>query len=175
MLVHTVLQTLMVEDLLENCCISTEDLDLLAAFESQDNITDEMHVAFKKVQSEVADWKAMFKDDPTATLWINYMGYVDIVKRYIRAEHTGDWMSYLSSVNFMLNLFAATGHLHYAKSGRFYLQQMCELDSKHPEVYNAFVSSGYHAVRRSDRFWSRLWCFTGFGEGIGWVSCDVFR
>ena len=88
LLVHTVLQTLMVEDLLENCRISTEDLDLLAAFESQDNITDEMHVAFKKVQSEVADWKAMFKDDPTATLWINYMGYVDIVKRYIRAENT---------------------------------------------------------------------------------------
>ena len=79
------------------------------------------------------------------------------MKRYIKAECTGNWKLHLSSVKDMLNLFAATGHLHYAKSARYYLQQMCDLETTHPEVFYAFDTSGYHAVRQSKRFWSGLW------------------
>ena len=57
----------------------------------------------------------------------------------------------------MLNLFAATGHVHYTKSARFYLQQMLDLPISHPEVHNKFVQLGYHVIRRSDRHWSGLW------------------
>ena len=85
------------------------------------------------------------------------MEYINIVKQYIRAEHTGDWNLHLASIKKMLNLFAATGHVHYAKSARFYLQQMCSLDKTHPEVYHVFVEKGFHTVRQSDRFWSGIW------------------
>ena len=55
----------------------------------------------------------------------------------------------------MLPYFAAAGHHHYPKSGYMYLQQMCNLNATHPDVYKAF-SSGNHVVRRSDRYWAGL-------------------
>jgi len=56
----------------------------------------------------------------------------------------------------MLNLFAATGHINYAKSARLYLQQMHELPTDHPSVYQYF-EQGHHAERRSSRYWTGLW------------------
>ena len=38
----------------------------------------------------------------------------------------------------MLNLFAATGHINYAKCCRLYLQQMHELPTEQPWVYQCF-------------------------------------
>ena len=55
----------------------------------------------------------------------------------------------------MLPYFAAAGHHHYLKSGYMYLQQMCNLNATHPDVYKAF-SSGNHVVRRSDIYWAGL-------------------
>ena len=54
-------------------------------------------------------------------------------------------------------LFAATGHIHYAKSARFYLQQMSSLEQTHPAVYHMFAEKSYHTVRQNDRFWSGNW------------------
>ena len=53
-----------------------------------------------------------------------FLEYVDIVKLYIRAERLGDWEMHLTATHGMLNIFAAAGHFHYAKS--MYLQQMLE-------------------------------------------------
>ena len=55
----------------------------------------------------------------------------------------------------ILPFFAASGHNLYAKSAYIYLQQMLQLADSHLEVYN-FFRSGYHVVRRSDRYWSGL-------------------
>ena len=49
----------------------------------------------------------------------------------------------------MLNVFAATGHVHYAKNARLYLQMMLELPNDHPWLYKCFTEQGFHAVRRS--------------------------
>ena len=76
---------------------------------------------------------------------------------YIRAERTGNRELHLSYVSEMLNLFAATGHLHYAKSARYYLQQMLEVPNTHPEIYLNFTRNGYHAIRRTGRYWAGLW------------------
>ena len=57
----------------------------------------------------------------------------------------------------MLNLFAATGHLHYAKSARMYLQQMLDLPFKYRNLHRQFVEHGYFTKRRSDRLWAGLW------------------
>ena len=76
---------------------------------------------------------------------------------FIFAERTGDWEGHIEATRRMLNLFAATGHYHYAKSGRMYLQQMLDLHSKHPSVYKYFLENGYHTIRRSNRYCAGLW------------------
>ena len=56
----------------------------------------------------------------------------------------------------MLNLFAATGHINYAKSGRLYLQLMMDLPNKHPWLYHKPAVEGHHVVRRTVKFWVGL-------------------
>ena len=51
----------------------------------------------------------------------------------------------MHAITALLNLFAATGHIHYAKSARLCVQEM-----------RKFVE-GYHTVRRSERQWAGLW------------------
>ena len=48
----------------------------------------------------------------------------------------------MHAITALLNLFAATGHIHYAKSARLCVQEM-----------RKFVE-GYHTVRRSVRQWA---------------------
>ena len=60
------------------------------------------------------------------------------------------------AVEKMLNLFAATGHIHYAKCARLYLQIMNKLETEHPWLHKMFLD-GYHTVRKSKRHWSGLW------------------
>ena len=56
----------------------------------------------------------------------------------------------------MLNLFAASGHINYARSARIYIQEMEELNATNPWLQEKF-EKGFHAVRRSARHWSGLW------------------
>ena len=92
----------------------------------------------------------------TAKLWLQYLSYVQVLKDFIRAERTGNWKLHLKSVHAMLNLFAATGHVHYAKCARLYYQQMMELNTTFPWVHSKFMNEGFHTVRRCSRFWSGL-------------------
>ena len=86
---------------------------------------------------------------------MNYIN-ISVIKDYIQCEKTGDWEGHLRVVSKLLNLFAASGHINYAKSGRLYLQQMRELPDKHLWVYQKFIN-GHHAVCRSSKYWAGLW------------------
>jgi len=103
--------------------------------------------------------KVMKKMDTsrTAKLWLLYKDYIETVKLFIHAERLGSWSLHLIAVEKMLNLFAATGHIHYAKSARLYLQQMRDLPNDYPWLYKSFTEHGYHTIRRSDRRWAGLW------------------
>ena len=93
----------------------------------------------------------------TAKLWLQYIDYVELLKLYIRVERTGNWDLHLVAVKRMINLFAATGYMNYAKSARLYLQFMVHLPKEHPWLYSCFMEQDYHTIRRSDRFWAGLW------------------
>ena len=67
----------------------------------------------------------------TAKLWIKYMEYVSITRQFVRAARSRDWNLNLISLQRMQNLFAATGHINYAKSGCLYLRLMMDLPNKH--------------------------------------------
>ena len=86
---------------------------------------------------------------------IQYMKMVDILKRFLRAERTGDWSLHLSSLQEMLPYFTAAGHNLYTKTIYVYLQQMVTLQTDHPDIYALFLN-GLHVVRRTDRFWAGL-------------------
>ena len=63
----------------------------------------------------------------TVRLWLYYMQCVDLLKLFLCAERTGDWLLHLNIVQEMLPVFAATDHMNYAKSARVYLEQMHDL------------------------------------------------
>ena len=84
------------------------------------------------------------------------MVYVKVIKMFIFVKEIGDWESHLDATRRMLNLFAATGHYHYAKCGRMYMQQMLELPSNYPSIYKSFKENGYHTIWRCNRQWTRL-------------------
>ena len=64
--------------------------------------------------------------------------------------------SYTNAVTALLNIFAATCHIHYAKSAQLYIQEMRKRSSTHPWLHQKFVEE-YHTVRRIDSQWARLW------------------
>ena len=111
---------------------------------------------FENLSRAISDTKQLLlKKSRTAKLWISYVNYVANIKKFIIAKRISNWELYLEAVTEMLNLFAATGHINYAKSARLYIQEMRELQETHPWLFEKFTE-GYHAVRRSDQFWSRL-------------------
>ena len=67
------------------------------------------------------------KSSRTAALWLQYMDMVDILRKYIRAERTGNWELHLQAVSEMLPYLAASGHNNYTKSAWVYLQRMASL------------------------------------------------
>ena len=111
-----------------------------------------------KLQNCLLVYKAqLVENSPTAKLWLQYIEYIETLKLFIRAERTGDWNLHLVSISRMINLFAATGHINYAKSSRLYLQLMLQLPTDHLWLYSCFIEQGFHVVRRSSRYWAGLW------------------
>ena len=88
------------------------------------------------------------KSSRTAQIRIQYLDYVTVLKQYIRAERTSNWELHLDALRKMINLFAATGHIQYAKSAQLHLQQMRDLHINIPWVYTCFTEKGYHHTVR---------------------------
>ena len=91
----------------------------------------------------------------TGSLWVQYMGMVDFLRKYIRAERTGNWALHLQTIQNMFPYLAASGHNLYTKSARVYLQQMANMKEEHPDAHQRF-EDGLHVIRRSDRLWAGL-------------------
>ena len=114
--------------------------------------------AIEKLRKSVEDLKTRLSVEArTSKLWIQYLDYISIMRQFIRAAREGNWHLYLFTIERMLNLFAGTGHINYAKSARLYFQSMLELPLTHPWLYEKFAVDGYYFIRRSDRFWAGLW------------------
>ena len=118
-----------------------------------------------KLEECLEKYKASLAEhSPTAKLWLQYIEYVETLKLFIRVERSGNWLLHLVAVTRMLNLFDATGHINYAKSARLYLQLMLELPKDFPWLHEMFSNQGFHAVRRSSRYWAGLWADLGIEQ-----------
>ena len=130
-------------------------------------LTDDPESGFKEITSSKEIMKLQnivetYKDDlssksRTSKLWVQYLKYIELVQLFIPAERTANWDLHIVSVSQMINLVAATGHIHYAKRAKVYVQKILELSTDYPWLYTKFATNGYHTVRRSNRFWAGLW------------------
>ena len=109
---------------------------------------------------------ALQEKSRTARLWLQYKEYIVTCRNFIRASRTCDWKLHLQAISKMTNLYAATGHINYAKSARIYLQLMLNLENTNPWLHQKFSEEGLFVVRRSDRFWAGLWP----GLTIDWTA-----
>ena len=91
----------------------------------------------------------------TSQLWINYQRMLQTARAVIKADRTGSWLLHLRAVLDCLPIFATAGHYNYLKPVYFYIQEMCKLETRHPDVYAKF-SRGFHVIRRSNQFWAGL-------------------
>ena len=93
--------------------------------------------------------------DPTASLWIQYLDTIRILRKYFRAVRLGNWYIHLEAVSEMLPYLAAYGHSLYAKSAIIYFSSMANLHNDHPVGHQHFVE-GPHVAKRSDCTWAGL-------------------
>ena len=92
------------------------------------------------------------------------MHMIDIMRKSIKAERTGNFKMHLESVKDVLPFLAAAGHNHYTKSSRLYRQQLLDLKVTRPDVFDNF-STGRYAIR-TDRVFLFFVFFVGGGGGL---------
>lgn len=74
----------------------------------------------------------------TSQLWLNYQKMLAVARALIMADRTGSWLLHLGAVSDSLPIFAAAGHYNYLKSAHFYVQEMAQLEIRHPDVFCKF-------------------------------------
>jgi len=135
----------------EDLRLALEEFDILLQGEAP-SVPKEV---LDRLQQQVEKEKLKMDGHRTARLWLQYMEMVDILRRSMRAERTGNWHLHLRALREMLPFLAAAGHNSYTKSIYIYLLQMQDLPFSHPEVYESFCN-GHHVIRRSERYWAGL-------------------
>ena len=116
----------------------------------------EENESYAHVRQTLSEYSKKLSTSRTAKLWLLYIDYIAIIKEFLLAERTFNWMLHLHASKKMINLFAATGHGNYAKSTQIYVQEMLSLSQTNPWLHQKF-QEGQHAVRRSERYWAGLW------------------
>ena len=150
--------------LAESSLVTLLTEDIAGDFDFNFEFEDNKELEEKLNSDEIAMFRKEFEQKTsslsnksrTAKLWVLYLNYITTIKKYIVAERTSNWYLHLEATKEMLNLFAATGHINYAKSARLYVQQMIDLQNSNPWLHHKF-EQGMHAIRRSNRNWAGLW------------------
>ena len=89
LLLHTALLTLVTDNLLDDEIISQEDLEGIATVDWSIVKDGAPADTLIKLQTAVNTLIENCTNDETATYWILYLKYIDVVKHYVRAERTG--------------------------------------------------------------------------------------
>ena len=84
------------------------------------------------------------------------MDYINVAKEFIYAGRTSNWNMHLNALSKMVNLFAATGHINYAKRVRLFLRQINKLPETHLWLYNEFVN-GNDTAQQINHIWTDIW------------------
>ena len=100
----------------------------------------------QKLKESLKSKLCSLQSSRTASLWLQYLDMIDILRNFIKAQRIGNWELHLQSLSDMLPYLSASGHNHYTRCVWIYLQQMSKLEDEHPTVYRHFIQ-GLHVVR----------------------------
>ena len=78
----------------------------LADLESDENVKNNVQLLDTKLEN-------MSKKNRNSKLWVQYINMLGILRKFVKAERTGNWMLQLQTLRDMLPYFAATGHNAY--------------------------------------------------------------
>ena len=121
-------------------------LRILCRSDVLNRIKDRLH---KHAESAKMSFRA-------ASLWVEYMGKVDVLRTYSMAR--AHWTLCVTLANHPEHNFpylAASGHNLYTTSASVYQQHMVNLKKEHTDIHQHF-DDGLHEIRRSDRPWAGL-------------------
>jgi len=121
--------------------------DLQAAVGQLSNV-----LSSEKVQNLIEDFESTHSDNPNFRLWSAYMGMVDILLDFIRAEREGNWTLHLEAFAAMLPWLTIYDHTNYARWGPVYLADMRSLAKTAPEVSAEFMDGNFVVKRSRRRF-----------------------
>ena len=118
---------------------------------------------FGSLQEELKDvmkWFKKFKEEQCASsklfaYWEEYNTMVNLLLPFIQAERTGDWKLHLSAAAAMTPYFFAMDRHNYAQWLPVYLEDVYQIESKHPRVYVEFIR-GNHIVCQSSHPYSQV-------------------
>ena len=99
------------------------------------------------------------------TFWEEYGSMVKALLQFIKAERTGNWHLHFSTVATLTPYFYAMDRPNYARWLPVYLADMCQLHTKHPQVYQEFLN-GDHSVSRSGQPFPRVWSDMALEQSI---------
>ena len=86
----------------------------------------------------------------TSALWATYLGFICLIKDFIRAERINDFDLHLAIVAKMLSIFAAAGRRQYSKALRLYLEHMTVQEIQYGALVKRFKVVGLHTVQYTD-------------------------
>ena len=148
------LQAALVQKLLQRTlCDAVDDLcDLLMTVyngtgDSLDSVLSSTQLL--ALETELRNEKERLSVSRTSKLWLQFLDHAETLNVFVAFERLKNWEGHLNILPSLLTIFAATGHLHYAKSGRMYLQEMLDLPRKHPDLYSLYTEHGMHVVQRT--------------------------
>ena len=90
---------------------------------------------------------------PTSKLWLMYLEMMDIVRRYIYTERSGDWALHLATVEEMLPYLVSAGHTKYTACVPQYIIAMNSLPAS---VALEFQMRNF-TVRRKEGKFNGVW------------------
>ena len=99
------------------------------------------------------------------TFWEEYGSMVNALLQFIKAERTGNWHLHLSTVATLTPYFYAMDRPNYARWLPVYLADMCQLHTKHPQVYQESLN-GDHSVSPFGQPFSRVWSDMALEQSI---------
>ncbi|PIK41765.1 hypothetical protein BSL78_21375 [Apostichopus japonicus] len=141
---------------LDNECEETYTTLLEEKQASRSDLSDKKGQVEQKLEERK---RGLAERSRTSKLWLTYMKMVKVARMLILADRLGSWSRGLSAVGECLPTFGAAGHFNYLKSAYMYLQNMSNLETRNPEVFQKF-QEGFHVIHRTDQ------CCAGLGADL---------
>ena len=97
----------------------------------------------------------MFNEQPQFNFWHETLTLELDMLTFVRSIREGDFLLYRQCLVEMLPIFFAMDHTNYGRWASVQLQDMMQLENRHPSLYESFVS-GHFTVQKSMRVGSRI-------------------